>query len=420
MLAESVLLQHLDNLKRVDLSGSMYLTQVPDLSLSPNLESITLQYCVRLIEAPSYIEHLEKLKELSLIGCPSLCKLSALPRNLRTLKVLTGPIQLDQTDCSCSNNITWYPSFEFSSKLERFPIIPELIKSIRTLKLDFAAIKELPSSISNLSGLKTLSLKFCQNLEFLPDSIHCLRSLRKLKIAFCRNLKSLPILPSSSLIFLDATCCASLKTMSNSVTSIKQNWDDLHNRRYKWEEFKFWGCGMLDENAHNALMDEALFRILRLATLVNKYGLYHNALDEDEGDTLARVYNKIFWSESKIPRWFSHKSEESSICMNVPHPDQWYNNSYLGLAACVIVEFDDLSTTKPISLEVYWESVYTFPNGDSWSQRRVVQFDLSYEYHVHGIRECCTTLFEDLIREDLHYDSVNNSKHVFLFMDNTY
>ena len=50
----------------------------------------------------------------------------------------------------------------------------------------------------------------------------------------------------------------------------------------------------------------------------------------------------FLWPESKIPGWFSHKSEESSISINLPHPDQWYNNSYLGLAACVILEFKDI------------------------------------------------------------------------------
>ncbi|GMN70060.1 hypothetical protein TIFTF001_039104 [Ficus carica] len=401
---------HLDKLKFVDLAGSKHLTQVPDLSKAPNIKRVNLEFCASLIEVPSYFQHLKKLKELSLIGCPSLCKLSGLPKNLKTLKVLTEP--LDHRDLykscrHCGNNLcTWFPSLDFPSKLERFPKISEPMEFIETLKLDFAAIKVLSPSIKNLIGLKQLSLKFCQNLEFLPDSIRSLSTLRKLSIDFCQKLESLPVLPSS-LSVLDAVCCTSLKMVSSSIPLVKQNWDDLYNRGYRKEVFRFLGCQMLDENTRKVLVDEALFRILRFATLLHKYGY--------ERCTWVTDVKDIYWPGSEIPRWFSHRSEGCSICINLPHPDQWYNSSYLGFVSCIIVEYNDLSTVRPSSLELHWDSVYTFPNGDSWRQRKDVNLDMLFYYRTCAFSGCHSAHLSDFRRKNIH-DSLNNSEYVYTIM----
>ncbi|GMN20621.1 hypothetical protein TIFTF001_048777, partial [Ficus carica] len=240
---------NLDKLKSINLSGSKYLTQVPDLSQAPNIEIVNCNSCVLLTEVPSYVRHLNKLKDLSLRGCTSLCKLSELPKNLRSLDVLTRPAEHDTTCCRLGENCEqWFPSLNFSSKLETFPIISERMELIAHLRLEFAAIEELPPSIENLTGLHLLNLRFCGKLKFLPDSIYSLSSLDTLDISFCRKLESLPVLPLS-LACLVARCCTSLKTVSSSIPSVKQNWNNLNYRRYPSEHFEFLGCEMLDENA---------------------------------------------------------------------------------------------------------------------------------------------------------------------------
>ncbi|KAL5843285.1 hypothetical protein ACOSQ3_009251 [Xanthoceras sorbifolium] len=60
------------------------------------------------------------------------------------------------------------------------------------LSLSRTAIKDLPLSIKNLTGLLTLELYSCKNLERLLSSICNLRFLRDLDVSFCLKLDKLP------------------------------------------------------------------------------------------------------------------------------------------------------------------------------------------------------------------------------------
>ncbi|KAK9181035.1 hypothetical protein WN944_024172 [Citrus x changshan-huyou] len=120
-------------LKRLNLSYSKQLFEIPDLSLALNLEQLNLEGCTSLFEIHSSIQHLNKLVILNLGLCTSL---KSLPTgiNLDSLKELYLG--------GCSN-------------LKRFP---EISCNIEDLDLKETAIEELPSSIGNLSRLVDLDL----------------------------------------------------------------------------------------------------------------------------------------------------------------------------------------------------------------------------------------------------------------------
>ena len=130
-------------------------------------------------------------------------------------------------------------------------------------------------------------------------------------------------------------------------------------------------------------------------------------------------FNRISWPGSEIPRWFSHKSDESSICIKLPHPDRWYNSSsYLGLAFCLVLKFHDPMLT-PDDWLLYGESVYMFPNGDSWKQRRNYWLFLSWRHYVCFSGQCCGFDYDETSLEYVD-GSLINSEYVCVFMDNTY
>ncbi|XP_048320623.1 disease resistance protein RPV1-like [Ziziphus jujuba] len=62
----------LPTLRRIDLSYSKFLTQIPNLSLAPNLESINLKGCKSLVQVLSSLQNLDKLTYLDLSGCSKL------------------------------------------------------------------------------------------------------------------------------------------------------------------------------------------------------------------------------------------------------------------------------------------------------------------------------------------------------------
>ncbi|XP_031283109.1 disease resistance-like protein DSC1 [Pistacia vera] len=185
--------QHLVNLRRIDLSYSQHLTEIPDLTLAPNLEVITLDGCSHLTkfpgiswnikklhlghtaieEVPSAIECLNNLDSLLLINCT---RLKNLPRSIQNLTTL---MHLDLRGCS---NITEFP---------------EVSGDIKYLYLNETAIQELPSSVEYLTKLNTLSLGNCTNLESVPSGLFKLKCLEVLYLFGCSKLGNLPEISES-------------------------------------------------------------------------------------------------------------------------------------------------------------------------------------------------------------------------------
>lgn len=70
---------------------------------------------------------------------------------------------------------------------------------------DIPALVELPSSFRNLNKLKSLSIRYCINLETLPNGIN-LNSLDILDLTSCSRLRSFPDISTNiSEIFLSGT-----------------------------------------------------------------------------------------------------------------------------------------------------------------------------------------------------------------------
>ncbi|XP_070681454.1 disease resistance protein RPV1-like [Malus domestica] len=217
--------QTLEKLEVINLSYCQYLEETPDFTNVPNLERLILQGCRSLVEVHQSIRTLRNLVLLNLKGCE---KLKILPSSIRmkSLKtfnlsgcsslemfpeILEGMEELEELDLSKSkikelsssiNNLTGLshlnlenckelkslPSnirikslktFNLSGcwSLEMFPEILQVIEGLEQLDLSRSKIKELPSSINNLTGLSRLILDDCKELKCLPSSIR-MKSLK--------------------------------------------------------------------------------------------------------------------------------------------------------------------------------------------------------------------------------------------------
>ncbi|MBA0754941.1 hypothetical protein Gogos_020705, partial [Gossypium gossypioides] len=120
-----------------------------------------------LKELPSSIGNLIGLEYLNMDNCKNLVRL---PDSFYKLKSLT----------------TF--SLRCCLRLEIFPEIMDTMEMLYKLDLSGTALKELPSTIDNLIGLKYLSLNDCENLVCLPDSLYKLKSFLRLSLCGSSNL----------------------------------------------------------------------------------------------------------------------------------------------------------------------------------------------------------------------------------------
>ncbi|KAF3563460.1 hypothetical protein DY000_02018634 [Brassica cretica] len=186
----------LQRLKRMVLSNSWYLKEIPDLSNATSLEELDLHGCESLLELTSTIGNATKLKRCKLSDCFLLKELPSSMGRLINLQELdltsTGLKELEKLS-SCSRlkilDLSWTLIWEVPSSirsnwscfnmsgcinLEEFPNVPD---SIEELVLCKTSIEEIPPWIENLSHLRKLIMYGCKNLKKISPNISKLENL---------------------------------------------------------------------------------------------------------------------------------------------------------------------------------------------------------------------------------------------------
>ncbi|KAL5540924.1 hypothetical protein UlMin_044900 [Ulmus minor] len=257
-------IQHLGNLRHIDLSYSKNLIEISDLSQATNLESINLDYCTSLLQGPSLdFKNIDKLASsntnccepfclvernkpravgsLNLVGCSNLRTMKEVSGNLRYLNLCKTAVEelppsiwclddLVSLDISDNRFLKSVPtdilklrslhslSFNGCSSLVKFPLVP---RNLRWLRLSKTTIEQVPSSIDSLPHLKVFSLMDCKSLKSLPTSICNLKSLTRLDLFGCSELETFPEIlePMEHLEYLDLNETA-IKKLPSSIENL--------------------------------------------------------------------------------------------------------------------------------------------------------------------------------------------------------
>ncbi|XP_052305363.1 disease resistance protein RPV1 [Populus trichocarpa] len=311
------------NLRRIDLSDSPYLTELPDLSMAKNLVSLDLTDCPSLIEVPSSLQYLDKLEKIYLFRCYNLRSFPML--DSKVLRFLLISRCLDVTTCpTISQNMEWLWLEQTSikevpqsvtGKLERLCLsgcpeitkFPEISGDIEILDLRGTAIKEVPSSIQFLTRLEVLDMSGCSKLESLPEITVPMESLHSLKLSKTgikeipsslikhmisltflnldgTPIKALPELPPS-LRYLTTHDCASLETVTSSINIGRLELG-----------LDFTNCFKLDQKPLVAAMH----------------------LKIQSGEEIPDGGIQMVLPGSEIPEWFGDKGIGSSLTMQLP------------------------------------------------------------------------------------------------------
>ncbi|KAJ9166730.1 hypothetical protein P3X46_021437 [Hevea brasiliensis] len=238
-----------ENLQFVDLSHSMNLIRIPELSKFPKLKVLHLKDCTSLVEISTSLMYDSKLNDLNLENCKSLCRFPSclFLRNLENL-TLKGCSKLASLPSSIGElKSLHYLDLQGCSNLASLPNGIGELKYLQHLDLGRCSqLGSLPSSICELKCLLHLDLKECSKLVSLPISIGELKCLKHLDLKGCSKLANLPVsigklkcenvylngcsklasLPGSicnlkSLTRLDVTDCVNLKVLPENLGNLK-------------------------------------------------------------------------------------------------------------------------------------------------------------------------------------------------------
>ncbi|XP_030958555.1 TMV resistance protein N-like [Quercus lobata] len=125
------------NLTYMNFHSCQYITKLSDLSITtPNIKQLNLNECRNLVEVHDSVGCLDKLEKLELYNCTEL-------RILPSFLMMKSLNHLDIYMCT---------------RLEKFPDIPYEMDGLKYLTFVGTAIRELPPSFGNLTGLETLHL----------------------------------------------------------------------------------------------------------------------------------------------------------------------------------------------------------------------------------------------------------------------
>ncbi|KAL1223985.1 Disease resistance protein RPS6 [Cardamine amara subsp. amara] len=436
----------LAGLKNMNLLGSKNLKEIPNLSMATNLEKLVLSYCSCLVELPSFIQHLNKLKDLlmrdcknleilptginlqslnflDLIGCSRLRSFPDISSNISTLSLYGTSIEEFPSNLRLENLYDFRMYGMRSEKLGiRLQHFMEMLSPTLTELdlLNIPSLVELPSSFQTLHKLKYLSITNCINLETLPTCIN-LESLNSLDLSGCSQLKSFPDISTniqhlnlsqtgieevpwwiekfSKLTYLTMCGCKRLQSVSLNISKMK----DLS--RANFSDCRALYRVLRDDDASSSFPDNHLPKVeFRFTNCVN---LDQEALLQQP----SLSFKRLILSGEEMPSYFTHQTTKISLT-NIPLLHTSLSQRFFKFKACAVVIFDSKSGSNGVTIHVncrfkgkFEKSFDSFGPPESFRTTKKDSYLLIFECHI--------LLPEDnALLPQLNYDHVDMEIHV--------
>ena len=151
---------------------------------------MNISYCNMVTEFPD-VSGAKNLRELRLDGCEKLATIH------ESVGLLGNLVFLSASECNLLTKFVptmYLPSLEYLSlnlctKLAFFPEISGTMNSKLKINMLDTAIKKLPESIEKLTGLNSLEMTDCKELQHIPSTLFTLPNFVTLKVGGCRRLR---------------------------------------------------------------------------------------------------------------------------------------------------------------------------------------------------------------------------------------
>ncbi|TXG74503.1 hypothetical protein ES288_1Z039200v1 [Gossypium darwinii] len=189
------IMETMKRLYQLDLSGTA-LNELPSsIGNLIGLKELNMNNCKNFVCLPDSFCKLKSLKRFYLKGCSRLEIFSEIMETMKRLYELDlCGTALKELPSSIANliGLKYLKMNNCESLIGDFPEIMDTMERLYELDLSGTALKELPSSIGNLIGLKDLKMNNCENLVCLPDSFYKLKSLERFYLRGCSRLEIFP------------------------------------------------------------------------------------------------------------------------------------------------------------------------------------------------------------------------------------
>ncbi|VVA95098.1 unnamed protein product [Arabis nemorensis] len=194
---------NLSNLRRLDVTGSKNLIELPDFSSAMNFEELIVKGCIKLRQMPESLEHISFSPKKQ--NHDEMVMTEQTHRNMVMTEHGIQTSTLPSDSCSLQSlNIKnfRYKEFRYKEMNAAFRCNSfELIRSLTELKLVNLNIQNIPGNIDCLVTLETLDLSG-NDFAYLPTSIGQLPKLKYLSLRNCRKITSLPHLTQVETLIL--------------------------------------------------------------------------------------------------------------------------------------------------------------------------------------------------------------------------
>ncbi|XP_028796006.1 TMV resistance protein N-like [Neltuma alba] len=254
--------ENMEKLRTLDVKETSVTRLPKSLGYLTGIETLDLRGCQKLVGLPHDIHKLKRLKVLDISCCSNF---SALPEKLNENEALekldasgTAIVEVPSSIChlkklkalafhGCKNptsnssvwSLLWSQMFQSHSSPKYLTLPASIfnIQSLTELDLSYCNIVDgiIPNELNGLSSLRTLDLSGNVFMNLPDGCISNLLNLQSFYLNSCPKLQFLPQ-PSPSLNLMDAGECGSLRTLSDRqllhlFASIEQHAEEL--RRIK-------------------------------------------------------------------------------------------------------------------------------------------------------------------------------------------
>ncbi|GJV18209.1 NB-ARC domains-containing protein [Tanacetum coccineum] len=360
-------------LKVMNLSYCCNLTTTPDFSEITNLEELSLEGCVNLVSVHPSIGMLKRLVVLNLRDCKQLQNFpSRVEMDALQVLNLTGCLKVDQLPEALGRITSLMELHVYRTAITELPSFVSSLINLESLSFGgqgriqptwWTAItapfgllskqQHPPRSVS-LAGfhmLKSLNFSYC-NLEQVPESIGGLSCLVKLNLSG-NNFSSLPgsLSQLSHLRDLRVDGCKKLEVVPElppsltgigacDCTSLREvsgspkdlfRFNIFRNCPNLFKNVTI-GCISKTECLESSITSEGF--IHQLAGFLGLLGFQTNKFEFFSQDIGCSDFDIVYYGNS-IPEWFTYRSRENHVKVELPSAD-WCYDKFWGFGTCVV------------------------------------------------------------------------------------